>query len=137
MINLSDEEKKSITELLEKTNKEIATNYLHDVQVRLKKWQEKNFKPEDTSYEWCFIGAVEEIGEIGHILLKSRQGIREYQDGLTQEVKDKIADGVTDVIVFLFQTCSHLGIEVAPFFFEEVERVMARDWTKKKENGVK
>jgi NTP pyrophosphatase (non-canonical NTP hydrolase) len=130
-------ENNMMIESIKDVDKRIATEYLLDVQKRLKQWQEKNFKPEDTSYEWCFIGAVEEIGEIGHILLKSRQGIREYQDGLTQEVKDKIADGVTDVIVFLFQMCSHLGIEVAPFFFEEVERVMARDWTKKKENGVK
>jgi NTP pyrophosphatase (non-canonical NTP hydrolase) len=137
MNHLSEEDKESIKEFLSKSNKDIAINYLHDVQIRLKKWQEKNFKPEDTSYEWCFIGAVEELGEIGHVLLKSRQGIREYQGGLTPEVKDKIADGVTDVIVFLLQTCSHLGIEIAPFFFEEVERVMARDWTTKKENGVK
>jgi NTP pyrophosphatase (non-canonical NTP hydrolase) len=124
-------------ESLKDIDKRIATEYLLDVQKRLKKWQEKNFKLEDTSYEWCFIGVVEELGEIGHILLKSRQGIREYQDGLTPEVKDKIADGVTDAIVFLLQMSSHLGVEVAPFFFEEVERVMVRDWTTKKENGVK
>jgi len=47
------------------------------MQRALAAWQERNFGQTGTCKpEWCLAGMVEELGELAHLLLKRRQGIR-------------------------------------------------------------
>lgn len=114
-----------------------ALNQLTKLQRALFEWQQKNFKKEDTGVEWMALGAAEEVGEVCHVILKARQGIREHQAGLNEESLNKLADGVADTVVFLMQLCSHTGIDFGKALFATAEEVMKRDWKTKKTDGVK
>lgn len=121
----------------EKDNRlNVAINELSSLQSRLFKWQQKNFKKEDTGIEWMALGAAEEVGEVAHVVLKARQKIREHQAGLDEKALADLADGVADTVVYLMQLCSHAGIDFGKALFYTAEEVMKRDWTKKKTDGV-
>jgi NTP pyrophosphatase (non-canonical NTP hydrolase) len=64
-------------------------------------WVAKNF-PGDR-IEDSFMGAVEELGELAHHLLKRKQGIRGDALMHTMEIKDAVAD----CVIFLAGVATH------------------------------
>lgn len=123
----------------DKTNdrvRQVTINGLNELQGKLAEWQTMNFKSEDCAPHWMALGVAEEVGEICHVILKSRQKIREFQDGLDSKAKAKLADGIGDAVVYMMQLCTKTGLSFAQVVFEIAEEVMKRDWTKKKLDGV-
>lgn len=116
--------------------KQVTINGLNDLQGRLAEWQADNFKPEDCKPHWMALGAAEEVGEVCHVILKSRQRIREHQGGLDDIAKAKLADGIGDAVVYLMQMCTKTNISFGKILYEISEEVMKRDWKKKKTDGV-
>ena len=70
-------------------------------------------------------GMAEEIGEMSHWYLKSKQGIR-GADSMTS--KEKMADAFGDVVVFGIQAMSCLGLDVEDVLNSVFAEVLARDW---------
>lgn len=70
-------------------------------------WANRNFKihaPE--------IGILEEIGEVAHVILKTKQGIRGYDDtidGRTKTLAD-LSDAVADIGVYTLHHCYLRGL---------------------------
>ena len=107
------------------------------LQTEIHEWAEKNF---DVSPSWKpYVGMVEEmsemtiaLGQIGHHLLKSEQGIR----GTTEQHKAGIIDAVGDLCVYLFNFCEIVGIDVEDAVNTTWDTVKKRDWKKFPGNGV-
>jgi NTP pyrophosphatase (non-canonical NTP hydrolase) len=119
-----------------RTIREDGIDALNILQKRLKEWQEENFKPEDITTEWMALGALEELGEMAHILVKAKQKIRERQAGLDKKALEDIADGVCDCVIYLMQLCSHLNIQFGKALFDTADEVLKRNWKDKKTDGV-
>lgn len=49
------------------------------------------------------LGVLEEIGEIAHVVLKERQGIRGYDD--PAKVSKELNDGIADCCIYLLHWC--------------------------------
>ncbi len=114
----------------------VAINALNELQGALKKWQENNFDDDCTGPEWMALGAAEELGEVAHIIVKAKQKIRQHQAGLDGETLEKLADGVSDTVIYLMQLCSHLGISFGQALFFTAQGVMKRNWREHKTDGV-
>lgn len=106
------------------------------LQQRLFNWQMSNFKRIDCGIEWMALGASEEVGEVAHVVLKSRQKIRQHQAGMDEKALDALADGVADTVIYLMQLCSHAGIDFGKTLFSTAEEVMKRNWKDNKTDGV-
>lgn len=92
-------------------------------------WARRNFGEQPA---WCsVVGAMEELGELAHALLKSQQGIR----GTDEEHRAAAADAVADVIVFLAGFCSATKIDLEKTVRETWGEVKQRDWAKDRKNG--
>lgn len=76
------------------------------LQRLLWEWQVENFGAEDPF--WLATGVTEEVGELGHCLLKRHQKIREHATG---ETKEKIIDAVGDIAIYLLNLMSKLGMD--------------------------
>ncbi len=113
-----------------------AVNAINELQGNLKRWQEQNFEDSTTGPEWMALGACEELGELAHILVKSKQKIRQHQSGLDEGALNEVADSVADITIYLMQLCSHLGISFGDELFKTANHVMQRDWKKYPKNGV-
>jgi NTP pyrophosphatase (non-canonical NTP hydrolase) len=68
-----------------------------DVEDRLWTWQQEQFGQPHPF--WLALGGVEEVGELGHWLLKRELQIRGASGGV--DVKDKIKDTLSDIGIFL------------------------------------
>lgn len=79
-------------------------------------WTLKNF-PLQKSYQ-CFMGIVEELGDLAHAHLKEEQNIR----GTKEQNIEKAKDAVGDIVIFLAGYCSSRGFK----FQEIVEAVWAK-----------
>jgi NTP pyrophosphatase (non-canonical NTP hydrolase) len=77
------------------------------------------------------------IGRTNHMILKSIQKVREGKEGLTDEIKDKIADGVFDTLIYGMQLLSEIGVEFEPGFSKTAEKVLKRDWNAYRANKIK
>jgi len=107
---------------------------LNQIQKDLWEWEKEHFPSTIGHPEQHVLGMCEEVGEIAHMILKSLQRIREGIDGLTEEVKMEVADGVYDTMVYGLQLLSELGIKAEPGFSETVyKEVLKRDWNKIRE----
>ena len=106
-------------------------------QKELAEWQKKNFSQGETgNCDNCVFhhlaGMIEELGELGHALLKYHQGIR----GMTEEkMKEEVADAFGDVSVYGAQLLSSLGIDAQDAVEKTVDKILKRDWTKDKVFG--
>ena len=66
----------------------------------------------------------EEVGELNHAYLKLSQGIR----GSEEKHRESIEDAVGDILIFLVNFCSHLGIDVSTALQKTWNEVQKRDW---------
>lgn len=89
------------------------------------KWADKNFGPLDVREQ--YIGMTEEVGEVGHALLKGIQGIRGYTP---EKSRTEVADGIADVFVYMMNVCTLLEIDAEEVISATVDRVTKRDWVK-------
>jgi NTP pyrophosphatase (non-canonical NTP hydrolase) len=118
------------------TIKQEGIGALNVLQVRLAKWQKSNFKEEDCKAEWMIAGALEELGEAAHIILKARQKIRKYQNGFDEVAREDLKDAVGDAVVYLMQLCSQTKILFGEAIFDTADGVLERNWIEKKKDGV-
>lgn len=89
---------------------------LEDMQASMKEWSDYNF-PNNT-WEEPAIGMVEELGELAHVILKTRQGIYKYQEpsekcpGLTKA--DCLAqDAIADIVIYGVDFANRRGLEIS------------------------
>jgi len=96
-------------------------------QKELHEWQERNFgtKPDDDLR--CTVGMSEELGELSHFILKTKQGIRE---GANSDCKDEIGDALGDILIYGIQLMTARGIDAEEAIAKTIEQVLQRDWKK-------
>lgn len=69
-------------------------------------------------------GATEEIGELCHASLKQAQMIRHsYEE--CEELKE---DAIADVVIFLLNLSSHLGIDFGRVLKKVINKILKRVW---------
>ena len=103
---------------------------LSDLQAEVRPWAEHNFP--DAQPHWPLLGAVEEIGELSHSMLKSLQGIR----GTLEEHEAAMKDAVADCIIFFAHFANLLEFDLGDVVFETWEKVRQRDWKRNPTNGI-
>lgn len=103
---------------------------IRDIQNEQKAWVIHNFPGRDSYYP--LLGAVEEVGEIAHAHLKMKQGIR----GTKKEHLAAIEDGIADVIIFLCDYATAMGIDVQDALEKTWVVVKQRDWRMYPNDGV-
>lgn len=96
---------------------------LAGVQAEVGRWSRKNFDDGDRILK--FIGIVEEVGELGHALLKEAQGIRKNEDHAAAK-----RDAVGDMLIYLCDYCELEGLSIAQCLEETWSHVRTRDWRK-------
>ena len=108
---------------------------LKQLQSALFEWCGKNFLTGDLQKDKLSeaLGIAEEAGEIAHFVLKDVQNIREGID--KQKVKEEIADGVSDFLIFAMNLCSLYDICIEDAISKTAEKVLKRDWNANRENG--
>ena len=102
-------------------------------QQELYKWQQKNFG--EMSSEELVLGMVEEIGELCHILLKRKQGIREGANKTEAELKAKVADAFGDVVIYGINMMQAEGLDAEKAIVETIKSVLKRDWVENPAEG--
>ena len=106
---------------------------LDDLQKGLYVWARQNaLVPEDVQLAIYgqFMGVVEEVGELAHVLLKRSQGIR-----LDETTHAAERDAVGDIIIFLMNYCSVRDWQLSEILAEVSTNVLARDWRKNANNN--
>lgn len=98
-------------------------------QKDLAEWQKRNFGTKTNGSEWQYMGMVEEVGELGHALLKKKQGIR----NMTHE---DVADAFADTVIFGIQVMTAEGIDAEKAIEKTINEVLKRDWKKYPSNGI-
>lgn len=93
-------------------------------------WVAQNF-PGD-KLDDSFMGAVEEMGELAHHILKRRQGIRGDAAMHTAEIEDAVAD----CVIFLAGIATHEQFDFGAAVQKAWDQVKNRDWQKNKTDGV-
>ena len=78
--------------------------------------------------ELMLIGALEELGEVAHALLKYQQGIIVPKP---EKFLAEIADGVGDVIIYLSQLCEEMGLSLETSVMETADRVLNRTYAER------
>jgi NTP pyrophosphatase (non-canonical NTP hydrolase) len=92
------------------------------LQEEQKAWVKHNFP--NRTFEDCFKGIVEEVGELSHSLLKQNQGIR----GTHEEHEALIKDAVGDIVVFLSDFCEARGYDFQTIVEKTWFEVKQRNW---------
>jgi NTP pyrophosphatase (non-canonical NTP hydrolase) len=102
---------------------------LRQLQSEQQAWANHNF-PNRKPY-YSLLGAVEEIGELSHAHLKMLEGIR----GTREQHHEAIRDAVADVVIFLANYCTDMGIDMQSAVEETWAKVQKRDWKADPMNG--
>lgn len=93
------------------------------LQERLHQWLDYNF-PNATSNDQ-FIGIVEEVGELAHAELKTKQKIRGYTE---EKGMEEIKDAVGDIFIYLCNYCNKKDIDIEECIDIAYDTIMKRDW---------
>ena len=107
---------------------------LTNLQRELHRWCDRNFPNNHEDGTEQFLGVVEEVGELSHSILKSRQRIRGYAKKDPDEAEKK--DAVGDIAIYLINFCSYQGWDFEEILRETAGKVMGRDWIAYPKNGV-
>jgi len=94
---------------------------LRQLQDEQRPWVQHNFG--DRPSWWPLLGVMEELGELAHAHLKKAQGIRTNEDH-----DAKAADAVADIVIFLADYCSAVGIDLESVVRDTWAEVRTRDW---------
>lgn len=100
---------------------------LTKLQQEIHEWRLYNFPL--SNEEDQFVGLVEEIGELAHVRLKIRQGIRNVD--LNTE-----RDAIGDILIYLFNYCSERQYDIEDILTDTWNVVKKRNWIKYPFNGV-
>ena len=96
-------------------------------QKELFDWQTRNFGSHDDDDLRCTVGMAEELGELSHFILKSKQKIRE---GANSACEAEIGDAFGDVVIYGLNLLSKRGIDAEAMLAKTIETVLQRDWVK-------
>ncbi len=105
--------------------------WLTDLQVRLARWQNRNFGP--ASDEQLALGVCEEAGELAHAVLKRSQRIRGMGDPAAY--REAAGDAIADVVVYAIQLATALRLDFSVLLAETARRVMDREWLSNPTDG--
>jgi NTP pyrophosphatase (non-canonical NTP hydrolase) len=85
---------------------------MSEIQIEQRAWSERNF---GTHPSWHpLLGMQEEAGELAHAYLKRAQGIR----GTKEQHDAAIKDAIGDIMIYLMDFCSCLGVQLVDEWFE-------------------
>lgn len=101
---------------------------LRQLQDEQRPWVQHNFGDRPS---WMpLLGVMEELGELAHAHLKKAQGIRTNEDHDAQA-----ADAVADIVIFLADYCSAVGIDLESVVRDTWAEVRKRDWKANPKKG--
>ena len=89
---------------------------------RAEVWRERNFPTSNADQQ--LLGVVEEVGELAHANLKSKQGIR----GTPEMHVAAEEDAVGDILIYLLGYCSYKEWDMADILEETAKEILKRDW---------
>ena len=101
-------------------------------QQDLNEWQERNFGIHVDEDMRMALGMAEEVGELCHWLLKSKQGIRGVD---TTNCKPEIADAFADTVIFGIQLMTQIGVNAEDVLEETIAKILKRDWKNNPKEG--
>lgn len=106
---------------------------LKTIQDEQCEWALSNFGTRDPveHSDHALFGIMEELGELAHAHLKSKQGIR----GTPEELEIEAKDAVGDVLIFMLDYCTARGWDMQTILEETWQQVSQRDWIKFPKNG--
>ncbi len=99
------------------------------LQENVSNWAKYNFG--DRTWVDCFMGLVEEVGELSHALLKQQQGIR----GSAEDHEAAAKDAVGDIILYLADLCHRRGWDMDRIICDTLSEVLSRDWQRYPDSG--
>jgi len=102
---------------------------LGKLQNEIRDWRRYNF-PDSNPMEQ-YMGIVEELGELSHVMLKEAQGIRDIGDSEAQA-----QDAIGDMVIFMINFCDMNGWDFEKVIATTWEQVAGRDWRNNPKNGV-
>lgn len=102
---------------------------IQNLQKNVGIWARHNFP--DGEKNDPFIGIVEEVGELAHTILKSRQKIRQLDD----DIQLKIEDALGDIMIFMCDYAERNNIDLEYAILTAWKEVQKRDWIKFPKNG--
>ena len=131
-------------------NESSPESTLAMVQRESNEWRERAY-PDTAGLMYQALGANEEVSEIigamlqmaavsssmgmvTHAVLKNAQGIRGYSD--MDKVRSEVADGISDVIIFLCGVASKLDIDIDAAVGSTWEYVKARNIRQGSDNSI-
>lgn len=100
------------------------------LQVEVRAWSDRNFP--NSGADDKLLGVVEEIGELAHAVLKSRQGIR----GNAKQHEAAEQDAIGDIVIYLLDYCGKRGWSLDTLVRTAWAEVQHRDWMKHQETGL-
>lgn len=104
---------------------------LEELQAAIREWNTRNFPNTiEGSRINCFTGIVEEVGELAHVDLKERQGIRGYDDKAKAMIER--IDAIGDILIYLIAYADFYNLDVASVLNMTAKKVFARDWLAEK-----
>lgn len=95
------------------------------LQEDVAEWSYKNFGDQEATNP--LLGVVEEVGELCHAVLKSRQKIRKGEDHVAGA-----QDAVGDIVIYLADFCTRYNIDFDKAVTTAWDEVKVRDWTKER-----
>jgi NTP pyrophosphatase (non-canonical NTP hydrolase) len=96
-----------VTEIAEPSRQQRLAN----IQSAVSTWSHYNFRDRMPYGKNSALGLVEEVGELAHAVLKSRQKIR----GTAIEHLHAQRDAIGDVLIYLCDTAADVGIDLKDF----------------------
>ena len=111
---------------------ELKAFNLYEFQTEQRQWIEHNFP--NTNADEQLLGVVEEVGELCHAVLKSKQKIR---GGESQSASmEKEMDAIGDILIYLTGFCNKRGYSLHDILFHTWNAVSERDWIKYPKTGL-
>ena len=116
----------------------MGSMLISSLQQRSQAWRTRNFGENgDTSLGnpqsiEQFLGMVEEMGELSHVLLKHGQGIRRMDPITAAELE---ADALADLFIFMLGYAGRRQLDLEYIILKTWEKVERRDWVKDPERG--
>ena len=104
----------------------MSEKNLRAIQLEADFWLTANFP--NTDHMEQYIGIAEEVGELGHAVLKNKQRIRNIND---EEYERLATDAVGDILIYLMNFCNVHGWDLQYILNNTWEQVQRRDWRKK------